>query len=81
LPPIQFIEIRNSNFSCFIDTFTANTFICIVINDCEVPSPIIKANIAKAKPVFERLEKESMMIGSNGSSGATNGTSQIRHGR
>ena len=58
------MEVRNRYFSCFIDQFTPNTFVCIVTNSCDIPRALVKKNIQLAKPVFERLERESMQMGS-----------------
>lgn len=55
----QSMEVRNSNFAAFIDTFTANTFIMVIANDSKIPSEAIKVNIGTARRHFEKLERET----------------------
>eukprot|EP00095_Tigriopus_kingsejongensis_P000285 snap_masked-scaffold816_size93094-processed-gene-0.8 protein:Tk00285 transcript:snap_masked-scaffold816_size93094-processed-gene-0.8-mRNA-1 annotation:"ras-related gtp-binding protein a" len=55
----QFMEVRNSKFAAFIDVFTSNTYICVVMSNCETATAMIQLNLANAKPVFEELENAS----------------------
>ena len=64
------MEVHNRYFSCFIDQFTPNTFVCIVTNSCDIPTALVKKNIQLARPVFERLERESMQVGQGGAAAA-----------
>merc|ERR1719430_754612 len=34
----QSMEVRNSNFSAFIDVFTANTYVMVILSDSQIPS-------------------------------------------
>lgn len=70
----QGMEVRNSQFTAFIDTFTGNTYIMIVIaskqqNDSKngtltsssskIPTTLIQLNIAAAKRHFEKFVPEN----------------------
>ncbi|VDN51293.1 unnamed protein product [Dracunculus medinensis] len=48
------ISIRNSNFSAFVDSFTCNTFIMVVLSDTTSATTLM--NIRNAKKHFEKLE-------------------------
>jgi Ras-related GTP-binding protein A/B len=50
------IEIRNSNFSAFIDTFTNNTYIMVILPDGQVSSTATIMNIRSASRHFEKLD-------------------------
>ena len=41
----QSMEVRNSNFSSFIDVFTANTYVMVILSDSNVPAEAILINI------------------------------------
>uniref|UniRef100_A0AC35UHL9 GTP-binding protein n=1 Tax=Rhabditophanes sp. KR3021 TaxID=114890 RepID=A0AC35UHL9_9BILA len=49
------LEIRNRDFACFIDSFTENTFIMVVVPDGNVSSATILMNIKSVKRNFESL--------------------------
>lgn len=55
----QFMEVRNSRFAAFIDVFTSNTYVCVVMSDPHVPSQIMLLNIQNARKHFERLERQT----------------------
>ena len=38
-------QVRNSNFSAFIDVFTANTYVMVIVSDSQIPSEAIMINI------------------------------------
>ena len=38
-------SVRNSNFSAFIDVFTANTYVMVIVSDSQIPSEAIMINI------------------------------------
>ena len=41
----QSMEVRNSNFSSFIDVFTANTYVMVILSDSHIPAEAILINI------------------------------------
>ncbi|KAI5747974.1 hypothetical protein M8J77_020580 [Diaphorina citri] len=53
------MEVRNSQFAAFIDEFTSNTFVMVVISDPNIPSAVTLINIKNARKHFEELEKQS----------------------
>lgn len=61
----QFMEVRNSKFAAFIDVFTSNTYICLVMNNCEIPTSMVQFNLACAKSVFEELENTGDQTGTS----------------
>ena len=52
-------QVRNSNFSAFIDVFTANTYVMVILSDSKIPSEAILVNIRNARKHFEQLERDS----------------------
>lgn len=52
----QSMEVRNSVFAAFIDTFTSNTYIMVVMSDPSMPSEATLVNIRNARKYFEELE-------------------------
>ncbi|XP_070500881.1 ras-related GTP-binding protein A [Chironomus tepperi] len=53
----QSMEVRNSRFASFIDTFTSNTYIMVVQSaDPDTPSEATLVNIRNARKYFEELE-------------------------
>uniref|UniRef100_A0A8R1DK89 Ras-related GTP-binding protein A n=1 Tax=Caenorhabditis japonica TaxID=281687 RepID=A0A8R1DK89_CAEJA len=50
------IQVRNSRFTAFIDTFTQNTYVMIVVPDGKVSAPMITMNVKNARKVFEAIE-------------------------
>ncbi|KHN79496.1 Ras-related GTP-binding protein A [Toxocara canis] len=48
--------VRNSKFAAFIDSFTCNTFIMVVLSDPTVSSATTLMNIRNARKHFEKLE-------------------------
>ncbi|CAO1399121.1 unnamed protein product [Diamesa hyperborea] len=52
----QSVEVRNSQFAAFIDTFTSNTYIMVVTSDPKIPSEATLVNIRNARKFFEELE-------------------------
>lgn len=57
----QSMEVRNSNFSAFIDLFTTNTYIMVIMSDPHIPSAVILLNIKNARKHFEKLERTSQV--------------------
>ncbi|XP_055386985.1 ras-related GTP-binding protein A [Condylostylus longicornis] len=52
----QSMEVRNSAFAAFIDTFTSNTYVMVVMSDANMPSEATLVNIRNARKHFEELE-------------------------
>ncbi|CAG0882872.1 unnamed protein product [Darwinula stevensoni] len=53
----QSMEVRNSGFAAFIDVFTSNTFVMVILSDPTIPSAATLLNIRNARKHFELLEK------------------------
>lgn len=51
------IEVRNSKFAAYIESFTPNTFILVVTSDPEITSGATLMNIRSGRKCFENLEK------------------------
>ncbi|UYV82202.1 RRAGB [Cordylochernes scorpioides] len=62
----QCMEVRNSHFDAFIDIFTPNTYVMVVMSDPDIPSAVTRINIQNARKHFEKLEgcKSSSSLGS-----------------
>ncbi|GAB0100421.1 ras-related GTP-binding protein A [Sergentomyia squamirostris] len=50
------LEVRNSSFAAFIDTFTSNTYVMVIMSDPGMPSEATLINIRNARKHFEELE-------------------------
>ncbi|KAK3912579.1 Ras-related GTP-binding protein A [Frankliniella fusca] len=59
----QSMEVRNSNFAAFIDMFTSNTYVMVIMSDPAIPSAATLINIRNAKRHFEKLERVSQHPG------------------
>ena len=55
----QGMEVRNSHFSAFVDMFTGNTYIMIIMSGSVVPTTLTQLNIAAARKHFEKLIPEN----------------------
>ncbi|XP_053373464.1 ras-related GTP-binding protein A [Mercenaria mercenaria] len=53
----QSMEVRNSRFAAFIDVFTPNTYVMVVMSDPGIPSAATLINIKNARKHFEKLER------------------------
>lgn len=53
----QSMEVRNSCFASFIDVFTPNTYIMVIMSDPDIPSAATLVNIRNARKHFEKLER------------------------
>eukprot|EP00126_Sphaerothecum_destruens_P009336 Sdes_comp20485_c0_seq2m14868 len=53
----QSMEVRNSKFAAFIDVFTSNTYVMVVMSDPNIPSAATLFNIQNARVHFEKLEQ------------------------
>jgi len=51
----QGMEVRNSRFSAFIDAFTANTYIMVIVSNPNVHTAATLLNIQNARDHFERF--------------------------
>ena len=49
------LHVKNSQFSCYIERFTFNTFVMIVVSDKSVFPAAVLANIGVARQHFESL--------------------------
>jgi len=52
----QNMEVRNENFAAYIDYFTTNTYVMVVMSDASIPSAATVVNIHNARKHFEKLE-------------------------
>lgn len=53
----QSMEVRNSRFAAFLDAFTPNTCVMVVMSDPSIPSAATRINIRNARRHFETLER------------------------
>lgn len=53
----QSMEVRNSCFAAFIDIFTPNTYVMVIMSDPSIPSAATLVNIRNARKHFEKIEK------------------------
>nr|XP_054112910.1 ras-related GTP-binding protein A-like [Callithrix jacchus] len=53
----QSMEVRNSNFAAFIDIFTSNAYVMVVMSDPSIPSAATLINIRNARKHLEKLER------------------------
>uniref|UniRef100_H2YKL6 Ras-related GTP-binding protein n=1 Tax=Ciona savignyi TaxID=51511 RepID=H2YKL6_CIOSA len=51
------MEVRNSQFAAFIEMFTSNTYVMVIMSDTSIPSELTLINIRNARKHFEKLEK------------------------
>jgi hypothetical protein len=51
----QGMQVRNSRFSAFIDAFTANTYIMVIISNPQVHTAATLLNIQNARNHFEKF--------------------------
>lgn len=51
-------EIRNVHFAAFIDAFTINTYVMVVVSDPKMSSASMLINIQNAKKYFEKIESK-----------------------
>ena len=53
------MEVRNSHFNAFIDLFTGNTYIMVIMSEAKVPTTLVQLNIAAARKHFEKFIPEN----------------------
>lgn len=54
----QSMEVRNSSFAAYIDAFTSNTYVMVVMSDTDIPPATTMINIRNARKYFEQLETD-----------------------
>jgi len=52
----QSMEVRNSSFAAFIEMFTQNTYVMVIMSDTTIPSESVLVNIRNAKRHFDKLD-------------------------
>jgi len=57
----QSMEVKNSNFSAFIDVFTTNTYIMVIMSDPDIQSAATLINIGLARNHFEQLNNNDQI--------------------
>jgi len=62
------MEVRNSSFAAFIEMFTPNMVVMVVMSDTSIPSAVTQLNIKNARKHFEKLE--SLVTPNRGMGGA-----------
>uniref|UniRef100_A0A182J4M6 GTP-binding protein n=1 Tax=Anopheles atroparvus TaxID=41427 RepID=A0A182J4M6_ANOAO len=72
------MEVRNSVFAAFIDTFTSNTYVMVVMSDPSIPSEATLINIRNARKYFEELENPNSNLNSS-SAGSQHASSHHLH--
>ncbi|GAM28318.1 hypothetical protein SAMD00019534_114940, partial [Acytostelium subglobosum LB1] len=55
----QAMEVRNSNFAAYIDAFTSNTYIMVIMSDQTIESSATLLNIQVAKSHFEKFIQQN----------------------
>ncbi|GFR68217.1 Ras-related C3 botulinum toxin substrate 1 [Elysia marginata] len=50
------MEVRNSSFAAFIENFTPNMVVMVIMSDTSIPSAATQLNIKSARKHFEKLE-------------------------
>lgn len=53
------MEVKNSLFTAYIDVFTGNTYIMVIMSGSAVPTALTQLNIASARKHFEKFMPES----------------------
>lgn len=64
----QNMEVRNSQFAAFIESFTANTYVMVVLSDASIPSATTLWNIRNSRKHFEQLESVKNLSSQSNSS-------------
>jgi Ras-related GTP-binding protein A/B len=55
------MEVRNTHFTAFIDMFTGNTYIMVIMagSSAKIPTTLTQLNIAAARKHFEKFIPEN----------------------
>jgi Ras-related GTP-binding protein A/B len=51
----QAMQVRNSRFQAYIDAFTANTYVMVIVSDRKVQPAVTLWNISNAREHFEKF--------------------------
>lgn len=54
---LQSMEVKNKDYSAFIEMFTTNTYVMVVTSDTSITPELTLINIRNARKHFEKLEK------------------------
>lgn len=54
-PNFNSMEVKNKNFTAFIELFTTNTYIMIISTNAKMQSAAVKLNVHVARPHFDKL--------------------------
>jgi len=54
------MEVKNKNFTAFIDSFTSNTYIMIVVSNPKIQSAAVNLNVQVARPHFEKFVSQTI---------------------
>jgi len=54
------MEVKNKNFTAFVDVFTANTYIMIIMTNPKIQSAAVNLNIQVARPHFEKFVQRTV---------------------
>jgi len=55
----QGMEVENSKFTAFIDFFTTNTYIMIIMSDKTIEKAVTQLNIKAARSQFEEYVQQT----------------------
>lgn len=55
----QAMEVRNSRFAAYIDAFTTNTYIMVIMSDQTIQSAATLINIGLARKHFEKFIQQN----------------------
>eukprot|EP00469_Lotharella_globosa_P004470 CAMPEP_0167796532 /NCGR_PEP_ID=MMETSP0111_2-20121227/15098_1 /TAXON_ID=91324 /ORGANISM="Lotharella globosa, Strain CCCM811" /LENGTH=284 /DNA_ID=CAMNT_0007690431 /DNA_START=12 /DNA_END=866 /DNA_ORIENTATION=- len=54
------MEVKNSKFTAFVDLFTTNTYIMVIMSNPRIQSAAIQQNVKFAQPHFEQIIKSKV---------------------
>lgn len=54
------MEVKNKNFTAFVDTFTPHTYIMVISTNPKIQSAAVNLNVQAAKPYFESFVKRTV---------------------
>lgn len=52
---VQSMEISSSQFTAFVDKFTVNTYVMVILSNKSIPAPAIQMNIKIARRLFDEV--------------------------
>eukprot|EP00756_Hemistasia_phaeocysticola_P057484 Hpha_TRINITY_DN34090_c0_g1::TRINITY_DN34090_c0_g1_i1::g.30469::m.30469/K16185/RRAGA_B; Ras-related GTP-binding protein A/B len=56
---VQSMEITSSQFTAFVDKFTVNTYVMVILSDKAIPAPATQMNIKIARRMFDEVIRGS----------------------